>query len=177
MTSERKLVLLVGDDWQFIEHASDVLDSHRVLTVRKPDLAREIAAEGRVDTILFDPGYTDAAGIALAGRVAEGSPGTVVAVCTDLASNRLLRAALRAGIADVLDLPLDPNEVFRLLGSDPAPEVAIIIEPSEEADSVIPLRPVPSAGADVETVPSAHAAFDDAADTETWSGERKRPVA
>ena len=177
MTPERKLVLLVGDDWDFIEHAFEVLDAHRVLTVRKPDLAREVVAEGKVDAVLFDPGYANSTGIALAGELAEQSPGTAVAVCTDLASNRLLRDALHAGIADILDVPLDPDEVLRLLRTDPAPEVAIVIEPSEEADSVIPLRPVPPALAEVKTVPSAHAAFDDLADSETWSGERERPVA
>ena len=84
---------------------------------------------------------------------------------------------MRAGIADILDLPLDSDEVLRLLGTDSAPEVAVIIEPAAEADSVIPLRSVPPTPAEVETIPSAQAAFDDLEDTETWSGERERPVA
>ena len=99
-------VLIVDPDDGFVEETKDLLDGHKSYTARNiSDAQRRLVEEG-IDLAVVGPTYAHEAGIAEASALFEVQPSLPVLLVVDEADTRVLRAALRSGIKDVLDMPL-----------------------------------------------------------------------
>jgi len=146
MTNDQgRLVLVVDTDQRFVDDARPLLAAHRVVAARDVDEAREIVLGGRVDLVLLGPAFGNDVAVSQARVLLDADPSLQVALVADIVTNRLLKAALKLGLVDVLDVPLsehDLDEVLRNLTPPPA-------QPTELAFVVEPARPAPSTTAAV----------------------------
>lgn len=111
-------VLLVDADEEFVAHTRNLLEGHKVYTARNiSDGQRKLVEEG-IDLAIVGPTFAHDAGVAESTLLFDVQPQLPVLLVTDTVSTTVLRAALRAGIKDVLEAPLTPaqlNEAFGLL--------------------------------------------------------------
>ncbi len=136
MTTDPRLVLLVERDAGFLETARAALVGQRIVTAGDLAEAVEIVAGGRVDLVLLGPAFSTDSQIAAASALATADPGVSLVLVAEITTNRTLRAALRAGFADVLDSPLDHASVSGLLTGVPRssePEITVTFVESGEA--------------------------------------------
>jgi len=129
-----RLVLVVDSDQRFIDDARPLFAAHRVLTGRDLDEAREIVSGGRVDLVLLGPAFASDVALGQARGLLEMGPGLQMALAAEVVTNRLLKAALKGGLIDVLEAPLGEREVAELIQRLPAP--APIIDVVVEAPPV-----------------------------------------
>lgn len=126
MTDDTKLVLLVDPHHEFAAQARPRLHPHRVLVVHDLEEAFEVVLGGRVDAVFLGPSLASDLPIAAAGRLRRADAGLPVILCSDVLTNRLLRAALRAGLTDVTDEPPSREAVEHYTAA--GPEVRIVVE-------------------------------------------------
>jgi len=111
-----RLVLVVDRDLDFLEDARLLLADERVLTARSVDEAAEIAVGGRVDLVILGPSHGTESGVAEASEILASDPDVTIVLAANIATNRILRAALRNGLADVVDTPLTMRKLTEALG-------------------------------------------------------------
>ena len=134
-SDHRVLVLVVDTDQRFIDDARPLLAAHRVLTARDLDEAREIVLGGRVDLVLLGPAFGSDVAVGQAGSLFAADSSLQIALAADVVTNRLLKAALKGGLNDVLDTPLGEADLAELIrGLPPSPrslaEVELVVEPA-----------------------------------------------
>ena len=99
-------VLIVDPDDEFVDDTEALLDGHKVYTARNvSDAQRRLVEEG-IEMAIFGPTYAHEAGVAEASLLFEVQPNLPVLLVAEDADTRVLRAALRTGMKDVLDAPL-----------------------------------------------------------------------
>lgn len=99
-------ILVVDPDDGFVDQTTEMLDGHKSYTARNiGDAQRRLVEEG-IDLAIVGPAYGDDGGIAEASLLFEVQPSLPVLLVADDVDTRVLRAALRAGFKDVLDLPV-----------------------------------------------------------------------
>ncbi|MCH7586153.1 MAG: AAA family ATPase [Acidobacteria bacterium] len=163
MTNDQsRLVLVVDSDQRFIDDARPLFAAHRILSGRDLDEAREIVLGGRVDLVLLGPAFGSDVAISQARELLELVPGLQMALAADVVTNRLLKAALKGGLVDVLETPLAERDVAELIErlSAPAPIVDVIVEPAPSTEHPTPNSVEESvpAPAEVESPPFPHPA-------------------
>jgi MinD-like ATPase involved in chromosome partitioning or flagellar assembly len=150
-TDDRKLVLVVDADPGFVEQTRTLVAGHRTLTARDLSEAREIVLGGRVDVVVLGPAFASEHSISEAAILGEADPTARMVVVADIVTNRLLKAALRAGFADVIDAPLTTEGLAAVLpvGGTHTPPAATEIDLVVEAPdgSEVPIQ---------ATVPAPH---------------------
>ena len=154
---QSRLVLVVDSDQRFIDDARPLLAAHRILSGRDLDEAREIVLGGRVDLVLLGPAFGSDVAIGQARGLLELVPGLQMALAADVVTNRLLKAALKGGLVDVLETPLAERDVAELIErlSAPAPIVDVIVEPAPSTEQPTPnsVQESVPAPAEVESPP------------------------
>lgn len=125
-----RLVLLVDTDQRFIDDARPLFAAHRFLAARDLNEAREIVSGGRVDLVLLGPAFASDVALGQARGLLELGPGLQMALAADVVTNRLLKAALKGRLIDVLETPLGELEVAELIEELPAPApiIDVVVE-------------------------------------------------
>lgn len=119
----RRLVLVTDTDQRFAEGTRQLISDDRVLTARTVEDAAEIVVGGEVDLVLLGPSFGSEAGLGSAALLREADPGVVVVLAADIVTNRILLAALRSGVADVVDTPLTARKIAGILDRVPTRRV------------------------------------------------------
>ncbi|MEX2419344.1 MAG: AAA family ATPase [Acidimicrobiia bacterium] len=132
----RRLVLVADTDPSFGEDTRQLIASDRVLTARSIEDAAEIVVGGRVDLVLLGPSFGNEAGVGSAALLREADPGVAVVLAANIVTNRILLAALRSGVADVIDMPLTARKLSGILERVPArqgrPDTVLLDERAAE---------------------------------------------
>ncbi len=147
MTNDQsRLVLVVDSDQGFIDDARRLFAAHRVLTGRDLDEAREIVRGGRVDLVLLGPAFGSDMALSHARGLLDLGPGLQMALVADVVTNRLLKAALKGGLIDVVEAPLAASAVAELMEQLPAPapivDVVVAAAPVTEQPTAAPVQEV-----------------------------------
>ncbi|MEE9582703.1 MAG: AAA family ATPase [Acidimicrobiia bacterium] len=147
MTNDQsRLVLVVDSDQRFIDDARELFAAQRILTGRDLDEAREIVRGGRVDLVLLGPGFGSDMALGQARGLLDLAPGLQMALVADVVTNRLLKAALKGGLIDVVETPLAASAVAELIDQLPAPapiiDVVVAAAPAMDQPAAPPVQEV-----------------------------------
>ena len=108
-------VLVVSGDQGFLDRIAGLLGDHQVLAARNVAQAERRIVEDHIDLVVFDPSFATVAGVRDGGMLLDIDPELPLALVTDMSDVSVLRAALRAGFADVVDGPLDRPKVAAMV--------------------------------------------------------------
>jgi MinD-like ATPase involved in chromosome partitioning or flagellar assembly len=137
-THTRRLVLVADTDPSFGEDTRQLIADDRVLSARSIEDAAEIVVGGRVDLVLLGPSFGNEAGVGSAALLREADPGVAVVLAANIVTNRILLAALRSGVADVIDMPLTVRKLSGILERVPARQgvsgTVVLETPADLAD-------------------------------------------
>ncbi len=114
-STKGRLVLIVDNDLGFADSVSAMLEGHRVVVSRSMPEAAEIAAGGRVDLAIIGPSFGDEAGVDTTSVLRSADPDLSMVLVADVVTNRVLRAALRTGMVDVIDAPVTHRKMSEML--------------------------------------------------------------
>lgn len=109
-------VLIVDPDEDFVEAATNVLDGHKAYTARNINDAQRRLVEEGIDLAVVGPTFAHEAGIGEVRLLFDVQPMLPVLLAADSVDTQVLRAALRSGIRDVLDTPLNSLQVEEAIG-------------------------------------------------------------
>jgi len=130
-----KLVLVVDTDQRFIDDARPLLAGHRVVAARDVEEATEIVLGGRVDLVLLGPAFGSDIAISQTRMLIDADSSLQIALAADVVTNRLLKAALKGGFMDVLDIPISARDLDDMLRNltprqlQPS-ELTFVVEPA-----------------------------------------------
>jgi pilus assembly protein CpaE len=109
-------VLLVDADEGFIGETQALLDGHKVYMARNiSDAQRKLVEEG-IDLAIVGPTFAHEAGVAEATLLFDVQPSLPILLVSEGLNTTVLRAALRAGIKDVMETPLTLGKLAEALG-------------------------------------------------------------
>jgi pilus assembly protein CpaE len=109
-------VLLVDVDDGFVDDTRALLDGNKVYTARNiTDAQRRLVEEG-IEVAIVGPSFAHEAGVAESSLLFDVQPSLPVVLVTEAMNTDVLRAALRAGIKDVIETPLTIPKVEDALG-------------------------------------------------------------
>jgi len=109
-------ILLVDADEGFVEEARALFEGNKVYTARNiSDAQRRLVEEG-IDIALVGPTFAHEAGVAESTLLFDVRPELPLVLVTETVSTDVLRAALRAGIKDVVEAPLTAKKIEDALG-------------------------------------------------------------
>ena len=109
-------VLLVDADDGFVDDTRALLDGNKVYTARNiTDAQRRLVEEG-IEVAIIGPTFAHEAGVAESSLLFDVQPSLPVVLVTEAMNTDVLRAALRAGIKDVIETPLTIPMVEDALG-------------------------------------------------------------
>ena len=109
-------VLLVDADDGFVDDTRALLDGNKVYTARNiTDAQRRLVEEG-IEVAIVGPTFAHEAGVAESSLLFDVQPSLPVVLVTEAMNTDVLRAALRAGIKDVIETPLTIPKVEDALG-------------------------------------------------------------
>jgi CheY-like chemotaxis protein len=132
MTTNRRLVLVVDTDPGFTEATRRLLKDERVLVATSVGEAAEVLVGEQVDLALLGPSLGTERGVTSAGLLREVDPALTAVLVTGIVTNRILLAALRSGLVDVVDTPLTEKKLKGILDRLPGergPDDTVILEP------------------------------------------------
>ena len=118
------LVLIVEPTAGFAAEASAMLGGRPTATAHSIPEAVAAAADGPVDAVLLGPSYAHESAVGEAAALHAAVPGARMVLVAEVPGSRLLRAAMRAGVGDVVDAPANPRKLAEALGSVADPEAA-----------------------------------------------------
>ncbi len=110
-------VLLVERDERFVEDVRKLLDGALLTTSPNVTEALRRLGETEIDIAVLGPSYAHEAGIAEGGLLLDLDPQLPMLLVSDSLSTGLLKAALRAGFRDVIEMPLTAAKVEEALGN------------------------------------------------------------
>jgi pilus assembly protein CpaE len=109
-------ILLVDADEGFVEEARALFEGNKVYTARNiSDAQRRLVEEG-IDIALVGPTFAHEAGVAESTLLFDVQPELPLVLVTEAVNTDVLRAALRAGIKDVVEAPLTAKKIEDALG-------------------------------------------------------------
>jgi pilus assembly protein CpaE len=109
-------VLLVDADDGFIGETKALLDGHKVYMARNiSDAQRKLVEEG-IDLAIVGPTFAHEAGVAETTLLFDVQPSLPILLVSEGLNTTVLRAALRAGIKDVMELPLTLGKLAEAMG-------------------------------------------------------------
>ena len=104
-------VLIVDPDDGFVGDTTDLLDGHKAYSARNMNDAQRRLVEEGIDVAVVGPTFAHESGVGEVDLLFDVQPSLPVLLVADEADTRLLRAALRMGIKDVLDAPLTATQL------------------------------------------------------------------
>ncbi|MCJ7725186.1 MAG: AAA family ATPase, partial [Acidimicrobiia bacterium] len=127
-----RLVLVVDPDLGFADALTVLLAGDRIIAARTMAEAAAIAEGGRIDLALIGPSFGTEDGVASASVLRDADRSLLAVLVADVPANKVLRAALRAGVTDVVDAPVTARKMAELLGRtdalDAARSVPVVFE-------------------------------------------------
>ena len=99
-------VLIVDNDDQFVEATRTLLEGHKVHTARIISDAQRRLVEESIDLAIAGPSYAHEAGVVEVTLLFDVRADLPVVLVAEAVDTNVLRAALRAGIKDVIEVPL-----------------------------------------------------------------------
>lgn len=103
-------LLVVDQDDDFLAKAKELFDG-RLPTARSLEMAEESLQSGKVRMLLLGPSYTGETSMDEIRAVHNSDPSLLIMLVADLVTSDLLRNAMRAGVSDVLEIPLEEQKI------------------------------------------------------------------
>ncbi len=108
-------VLVVDSDPAFIEDAERIFDGHKVYGARNiSDAQRRLVEEG-IELAVIGPSFAHESGVAESALLLDVQPDLPLVLISDVLNTDVLRAAIRVGFRDVVDMPLTPQKVIDMM--------------------------------------------------------------
>ena len=108
------ILIVVGDD-EFLAEAKQLLEGRVPVTDSLSEARAQLEAR-EVDFLFLGPTFATEAGVAQASSLLDVDPEVAVVLIADHdVSNETLRAAIRAGLADVIEAPMTREAVEDVL--------------------------------------------------------------
>jgi pilus assembly protein CpaE len=109
-------ILLLDPEDSFVNAAEKVLDDHSLVVARSVSEAQTIVADETIDVTMVGPSYAHEVGIAECSLLLDIEPKLIMVLAADTLDPTALRAALRAGFRDVIDMPITLPKVEEAFG-------------------------------------------------------------
>jgi pilus assembly protein CpaE len=109
-------VLIVDNDDQFVEATRTLLEGHKVHTARNISDAQRRLVEESIDLTIAGPSYAHEAGVVEVTLLFDVRADLPVVLVAEAVDTNVLRAALRAGIKDVIEVPLTTSKIEDAFG-------------------------------------------------------------
>ncbi len=103
-------LLVVDQDDDFLAKAKELFDG-RLPTARSLEMAEESLQSGKVRMLLLGPSYTTETSMDEIRAVHNSDPSLLIMLVAELVTSDLLRNAMRAGVSDVLEIPLEEQKI------------------------------------------------------------------
>ena len=103
-------LLVVDQDDDFLAKAKELFDG-RLPTARSLETAEESLQSGKVRMLLLGPSYTGETSMDEIRAVHNSDPSLLIMLVAELVTSDLLRNAMRAGVSDVLEIPLEEQKI------------------------------------------------------------------
>lgn len=118
-------VLVVDEDTAFLDSAKVVFEGS-ALVVSTIEAAASATRADRLDLVVLGPAFAHENGLAGVSDIFEEDPNVPVVLVASAITAPLLKAALRAGLSDVIEAPLDETKAVEALTSfKRAPETSV----------------------------------------------------
>lgn len=115
-TDPQLKVLVVDDDEAFLDSAKSVFDGN-AMTVSTMAEAIDVVGSEAMDLVVLGPGFAHEAGLGSASGILDVDAGVPVVLVAAAITAPLLRSALRSGLSDVIEAPLDEEKAVEALTS------------------------------------------------------------
>lgn len=115
-TDPQLKVLVVDDDEAFLDSAKSVFDGN-AMTVSTMAEAIDVVSSEAMDLVVLGPGFAHEAGLGSASGILDVDAGVPVVLVAAAITAPLLRSALRSGLSDVIEAPLDEEKAVEALTS------------------------------------------------------------
>lgn len=103
-------LLVVDQDDDFLAKAKELFDG-RLPTARSIEAANQVVATSDVRMVLLGPSYTEGSAMEEVRTLHNEDPSLIVMLVAESVTSDLLRQAMRAGVSDVIEIPLDEQKV------------------------------------------------------------------
>jgi pilus assembly protein CpaE len=103
-------LLVVDQDDDFLAKAKELFDG-RLPTARSIEAASQVVASSDVRMVLLGPSYTEGTAMEEVRTLHNEDPSLIVMLVAESVTSDLLRQAMRAGVSDVIEIPLDEQKV------------------------------------------------------------------
>ncbi len=114
-TNATRSILIVDTDTGAFDSAVSLLDGHKVYQVRNvSDAQRKLVEEG-IELAIIGPGFAHEAGVNEAALLLDIQPQLPIVLVAEGLTTDVLRASIRVGFKDVLDVPIDAPKLETML--------------------------------------------------------------
>jgi len=103
-------LLVVDQDDDFLAAAKELFDG-RLPTARSVEAANQVVASSDVRMVLLGPSYSEGAAMDEVRTLHNEDPSLIVMLVAEEVTSDLLRQAMRSGVSDVIETPLDEQKV------------------------------------------------------------------
>jgi pilus assembly protein CpaE len=103
-------LLVVDTDDDFLAKAKELFDG-RLPTARSIEAASQVVATSDVRMVLLGPSYTQGSAMEEVRTLHNEDPSLIVMLVAESVTSDLLRHAMRSGVSDVIEIPLDEEKV------------------------------------------------------------------
>jgi pilus assembly protein CpaE len=110
MNIDSQGLVIVDDDDEFLAEAKSLFEGRAPVAHSLADVQRQVE-EGTVDLVILGPTYAHESGLKEASLLLDVDPDLAVVLVAGTITAPLLRAALRAGLKDVIEAPLTAPKV------------------------------------------------------------------
>jgi len=108
-------VLVVDADPGLVEEIDRLFEGHKVFSARNiSDAQRKLVEEG-IELAIIGPSFAHESGVTESSLLLDVQPDLPLVLVADGLSTEMLRAAIRVGFRDVVDLPLTPAKAQEIL--------------------------------------------------------------
>lgn len=146
MSMAENNLLVVDQDDDFLAKAKELFDG-RLPTARSVDSASQAVHSGDVRMVLLGPSYTQGVALEEVRTLHNEDPSLVVMLVAEEVTSDLLRQAMRAGVSDVIETPLDEqkieeaierfaHDVLKRHSAAGSAKTSSVVEPSEKGKVV-----------------------------------------
>ncbi|MDK1019295.1 MAG: AAA family ATPase [Actinomycetota bacterium] len=114
-TLATRSILIVDTDTRVSDVVVALLDGHKIYQVRNvSDAQRKLVEEG-IELAIIGPGFAHEAGVTEVALLFDVQPNLPIVLIADGLTTDVLRASIRAGFKDVLDVPIDRSKIDSML--------------------------------------------------------------
>ncbi len=110
MSMAESNLLVVDQDDDFLAKAKELFDG-RLPTARSVDTASQSLSAGELRMVLLGPSYTEGSALDDVRTLHNQDPSLVVMLVAESVTADLLRQAMRSGVSDVIEAPLNEQKI------------------------------------------------------------------